>query len=103
MKLTIPVNPDMLRWARETAGLKIEDVARKFKKDNTEILSWESGEDSPTYVQLEKLAYEIYKRPLAIFFFPEPPQEESPKQSFRTLPEQEILMLTPRLRFLIRQ
>lgn len=103
MKTAIPVNPVMLRWARETAGLKIEDVAHKFKKDNAEILSWESGDDSPTYVQLEKLAYEIYKRPVAIFFFPEPPQEESPKQSFRTLPEQEILMLTPRLRFLIRQ
>lgn len=103
MKTIIPVNPIMLRWARETAGLKIEDVARKFKKDVKEICSWESGEDSPTYVQLEKLAYEIYKRPLALFFFPEPPQEESPKQSFRTLPEQEILMLTPRLRFLIRQ
>ncbi|MEK7179912.1 MAG: ImmA/IrrE family metallo-endopeptidase [Patescibacteria group bacterium] len=105
MKTTIPVNPVMLRWARETAGLEVEIVAQKLNKDVKDILSWESEprKDSPTYVQLEKLAYEIYKRPLAIFFFPEPPQEESPKQSFRTLPEQEILMLTPRLRFLIRQ
>lgn len=103
MKTIIPVNPVMLRWARETAGLEIEDVAHKFNKDIAEIRSWESGEDSPTYVQLERLSYEIYKRPLAIFFFPEPPQEESPKQSFRTLPEQEISMLTPRLCFLIRQ
>jgi Zn-dependent peptidase ImmA (M78 family)/transcriptional regulator with XRE-family HTH domain len=105
MKTIIPVNPVMLRWARETAGLQVEIVAQKLNKDVKDILSWESEprKDSPTYVQLEKLAYEIYKRPLAIFFFPEPPQEESPKQSFRTLPEQEILMLTPRLRFLIRQ
>mgnify|MGYP001561423362 CR=1 FL=1 len=103
MKTIIPVNPVMLRWARETAGLEIEYIARKFNKDVAEIRSWELGEDSPTYVQLEQLAYKIYKRPLAIFFFPEPPQEDSPKQSFRTLPEQEILMLTPRLRFLIRQ
>lgn len=103
MKTTMPINPNMLIWARETAGLEVDAVARKFNKDVSEIRSWESGEDSPTYVQLEKLAYEIYKRPLALFFFPEPPQEESPKQSFRTLPDQEILMLTPRLRFLIRQ
>lgn len=103
MKTTIPVNPDMLRWARETAGLEVEDVASKFKKDVSEILFWESGEGSPTYVQLERLAYEIYKRPLALFFFPEPPQEDSPKQSFRTLPEQEILKLPSRLLFLVRQ
>lgn len=103
MKTNIPVNPVMLRWARKEAGLEIEDVAHKFNKDIAEIRSWESGEDSPTYAQLERLSYKIYKRPLAIFFFPEPPQEESPKQSFRTLPEQEILMLTPRLRILIRQ
>lgn len=103
MKTSILVNPAVLRWARETAGLEVEDVALKMKKEVGVILSWESGEDSPSYVQLEKLAYQVYKRPLALFFFPEPPQEESPKQSFRTLPEQEILMLTPRLRLLIRQ
>ncbi|KKL56723.1 hypothetical protein LCGC14_2242570, partial [marine sediment metagenome] len=38
----------------------------------------------------ERLAYEIYKRPLALFFFPEPPEEETPKESFRTLPQEEI-------------
>jgi Zn-dependent peptidase ImmA (M78 family) len=103
MKTVIPVNPVMLRWARETAGLETEYVARKFKKSINEIRSWESGEDSPTYAQLEKLAYKIYKRPLAIFFFPKPPQEDSTKQSFRTLPEQEILKLPSRLLFLIRQ
>jgi len=67
------------------------------------VESWEQGTESPTYPQLERLAYEIYKRPLALFFFPEPPQEESPKQSFRTLPEYEILKMPPRLHFLIRQ
>ncbi|MBF0236649.1 MAG: ImmA/IrrE family metallo-endopeptidase [SAR324 cluster bacterium] len=103
MKKSIPLNPDVLKWARETAGFKVEEVASKMKKDAKVILAWESGEESPTYVQLETLSYDIYKRPIALFFFPEPPQEETPKQSFRTLPEQNIQKMSPRLRFLRRQ
>ncbi len=103
MSESIPVNPDILRWARETAGFDIETVALKMKKKADVILSWEAGESAPTYVQLEKMAYQIYKRPVALFFFPEPPEEETPEHSFRTLPEYEISKITPYLRFLIRK
>lgn len=99
----IPINPNILKWARKTAGLHLEDVAHKIGKDIDTIKSWESGNSSPTYAQLEKLAYQVYKRPLALFFFPEPPLEETPKQSFRTLPEQEIEMMSPRMHYLLRQ
>ncbi|HIJ70965.1 MAG TPA: ImmA/IrrE family metallo-endopeptidase [Planctomycetes bacterium] len=102
----IPVNPDMLRWARETAGFGIDDVVVKLKRKRVTaetVASWEKGEDSPTYVQLERLAYKIYKRPLALFFFPEPPEEETPAESFRTLPQEEINFLQPRLLYLVRQ
>jgi len=102
----IPVNPDMLRWARETAGLDVDDVVRRLKRKRVTaetVLSWENGEGSPSYPQLERIAYEIYKRPLALFFFPEPPQEETPEQSFRTLPEYAIERLPARIRFLIRK
>ncbi|MBU1487464.1 ImmA/IrrE family metallo-endopeptidase, partial [bacterium] len=106
MSEPIPVNPDVLRWARETAGFSIKDVVTRINRKRVTagtIAAWERGAESPTYPQLERLAYEIYKRPLALFFFPEPPQEESPKQSFRTLPEYEISRIPPRLRYLIRQ
>ena len=103
MKEKIPVNPDVLRWARETAGWSIEDVALKMKKNVDVVLSWESGDQSPTYIQLERLAYQIFKRPIALFFFPKPPKEKSPKESFRTLPKREIASMSPRLLFLIRQ
>ena len=102
MKEKIPVNPTMLVWARETAGLSLEETAHKMKKSVDIIELWEKGGDTPTYIQLEKLAYEIYKRPLALFFFPEPPQEETPQQSFRTLPEQEIERMSYQLKILIR-
>jgi len=103
MKEQIPVNPDMLVWARETAGLSLEETAQRMKKAVEIIELWEKGDGAPTYVQLEKLAYQVYKRPLALFFFPEPPQEETPKQSFRTLPEQEIEMMSSRMKILIRK
>ena len=97
------VNQDVLKWARESTHLSIEDVASKLRKPPETILSWEKGESSPTYVQLEKLAYQIYKRPIAIFFFPTPPDEENPATSFRTLPDAEIDRLPPTIIRLLRQ
>ena len=61
-------NPDILRWARERSGRSVEEVARYLKKNASVIESWERGDLSPTIGQLEKLAYQLYKRPLAIFF-----------------------------------
>ena len=106
MSEQLPVNPAMLRWARETGGFGIDDVVVKLKRKritSETVASWEKGAASPTYVQLERLAYEIYKRPLALFFFPEPPEEETPKEAFRTLPQEEVDLLEPRLRYLVRQ
>jgi len=96
----------MLCWARKTSGYDIDDVVVKLRRKritSETVESWGKGAASPTYVQLERLAYEIYKRPLALFFFPEPPEEETPKESFRTLPQEEINLLEPRLLYLVRQ
>lgn len=95
MKEKIPINPAILIWARESANLLKEDVALKMKKSPDVIEAWEKGDSSPTYVQLETLAYTLYKRPVAIFFFPEPPEEVTAKKSFRTLPESEVEELAP--------
>jgi Zn-dependent peptidase ImmA (M78 family) len=80
------IQPAVMRWARESIGLTVEDVAQRLDKQPGDIANWEAGADAPTYVQLERLAYEIYKRPLAVFFLPEPPQEQRPQSEFRTLP-----------------
>lgn len=87
-------NTTVLTWARERAGLSLEDVANKLHKDQDTIEKWELGEEAPTYVQLEKLAYEILKCPLAVFFFPTPPDEADLRKSFRTLPDSELAKLT---------
>jgi Zn-dependent peptidase ImmA (M78 family)/transcriptional regulator with XRE-family HTH domain len=97
------LNPTILKWAREKAGYTLEDVARSLKKDVEVVQLWEAGDGFPTYNQLEKLAYSLYKRPIALFFFPAPPQEPEPGQSFRTLPDLEIKNLMPDTRHAIRQ
>ena len=98
------LNPLILRWARESQGYTVGDVAAKFKKDPDEIEAWESedADASPTYVQLERLAYEIYKRPVAAFYLPRPPSEPDLKEEFRTLPDFELDDLWPDTRYHLR-
>lgn len=96
------LNPDILVWARQRAGQNVDEVARRLGKTSEDIEAWEAGVSSPTYVQLEKLAYQIYKRPIALFFFPEPPTEADPEHRFRTLPDFELADLVPDTRYKIR-
>ena len=96
------LQPSVLRWAREAQGYSLEDVALRLKRDLAEITAWETGESGPTYAQLEKLAYEVYKRPLAVFFLPEPPLEQKVKQEFRTLPDSDLDELTADTRYQLR-
>lgn len=79
------VVPEMLKWARETAGIELSVIAQKVKKDIEIITQWENGNEYPTMRQAEKLA-RIYKRPLAVFYLPEPPEEPIVPRFFRTLP-----------------
>lgn len=90
----VGVSPELLKWCRATVGLSTADVATMLKRNQSEVEAWETGAEAPTYPQLEKLAYEIYKRPLAIFFLPSPPEESQPQSEFRTLPESDMRSLS---------
>ena len=84
--MKVKVNKEILIWAREELNLSQDIVAQRLGKKVEEIQAWEDGNDYPTYAQLEKLSYTIYKKPLAIFFFPEPPNNvKQQEKSFRTL------------------
>ena len=90
----LPINLQVLQWARTSLGLSLEEVARKMNKSKLIIQEWESGKSSPSYIQLETLAYKIYKRPIAVFFFPDIPIEDNPKTDFRSMPNEEIQYLS---------
>ena len=75
-----PVNPALLRWARERAGIVQEDLAIKFKK----LPEWERGETQPTLKQLEAFARAVHV-PFGYLFLAEPPDERLPIADFRTV------------------
>ena len=95
------INPDILKWARERSGYTVEAIATFLKKDASIVNDWESGKSAPTYIQLEKLA-DKYKRPIAIFFFPEPPEEPNIAANF-ALRSSDDTPLEPRIHILLRQ
>ena len=98
-------NPRSLNGRGEFAHLSLEEVANRFGKSVEKISAWESQFDAaaPSYTQLEKLAYELYKRPLAIFFLPVPPSEIKPEAEFRALPDADLRRLSRETVFLIRR
>ncbi len=83
--MKIKVNNDILVWARQELNITQEEVADRMGRNIEDIINWEEGKDYPTYAQLEKLAYAIYKRPLAVFFFPNIPNIPKNNGKFRTL------------------
>ena len=97
------INPAMLRWAREQAGYSVEEAASRMKRDPAEISAWESGEEFPTWRQFERLTRNLYHRPTALFFFWEPPEEDSPTAELRRLPENLLDDLEPDTWLAIRQ
>ena len=95
------INPTIIKWARERSGYTLREVAKSLNRAVATISNWESGAAAPTYVQLEKLA-DKYKRPVAMFFFPEPPHETDFVGQL-ALRSSEIEQLDPSIRILLRQ
>ena len=84
----------MITWAREHNGLSIPELATCMDREPAEIEMWENGNKSPSYTILEELAYRHLHMPLAVFFFPVPPNIEDPIKKFRRLPTYELSRLS---------
>ena len=76
------VNPDLLHWALERAGVSVDALEKKFPKLN----DWLGGELAPTLKQLEAFANTTHTA-IGLLFLPRPPEEPLPIPDFRTLPE----------------
>ncbi|MGO7170136.1 ImmA/IrrE family metallo-endopeptidase [Rhizobium leguminosarum] len=95
------IKPALLVWARETAGFDLSTAAEKLDVDEEKLAAWELGEDQPSIPQLRKAA-ELYKRPLAVLYLPEPPLTFQPMHDFRRLPDLGLRRFTPELTLEIR-
>ena len=90
--IRVPVNPELLRWARERAGVAQDDLATRFKK----LSEWESGETQPTLKQLEAFARAVHV-PFGYLFLREPPDERLPIADFRTVADTATTRASPDL------
>lgn len=78
----ITLQPELLRWARERAGLSQEELAKKFPINVDRVTRWEeTGKIS--IAQADKLAAKTYT-PLGYLYLSEPPNESLPIRDFRT-------------------
>lgn len=95
------VTSSVLCWARESSGLSINQVAEKLKRPYKDVEAWELGQKNPSIPQARKLS-ELYRRPLALFYLPEPPIEFDTLRDFRCLPGEEPREFSKELRENIR-
>ena len=86
------VNPEILVWARETAGLTLQDAVAKVGIRDARgvaaadrLTALERGEEKPTRPVLVKMAHH-YRRPLLAFYLNAPPRRDERGPDFRTLP-----------------
>ena len=89
------INPAMLRWARERAGYSVDEVAKRQRVSPSLMMDWESGKRFPTWLQLERLAYQHYHRSPTLFFMETPPDEKYIDQEFDRLPSVLLTSLHP--------
>ncbi len=86
------VNPEILVWARETAGLTPEEAARKLGLSDSgrssavsKLAALETGAAEPSRSRLVKMSQQ-YRRPLLAFYLSQPPAKGDRGVDFRTLP-----------------
>jgi Zn-dependent peptidase ImmA (M78 family)/transcriptional regulator with XRE-family HTH domain len=77
--MRVDVKPELLRWARERAGLDLGEMAQRLPR----LPAWERGEARPTLIQIERFA-RITHTPVGFLFLQEPPVERVPIPDFRT-------------------
>jgi len=91
------VKPEILVWARETAGLSLEEAAHRLGikeargvAGEDRLAALERGEAAVSRPVLIKMSKQ-YRRPLLTFYLSAPPQRGDRGEDFRTLPETHTL------------
>ncbi len=71
----ININPEILKWARETSGFAVETIAKRINVSKEQLEEIEKGDHPLTVAKLRNLA-EFYNRPTAIFYLDEVPKSD---------------------------
>lgn len=74
----------MLRWARDRAGLDVNEAATAAGVKPDQFLLWEEGEAQPTFRQAQVIAQALHA-PFGFFFLKDAPAEDLPLPDLRTI------------------
>lgn len=103
------LNPKILSWARETAGLSLEEAAQAVGINDARgitgaerLRALEAGEGTPSRPVLLKMA-KRYRRPLVIFYLKEAPVKGDRGEDFRQVPGTKPPEYNPELDTLLRK
>ena len=96
------ITPSLLRWGRETAGYDVDTASARVKIKTEALQSWEHGHSRPSIPQLRKLAA-LYKRPIAVFYLPEPPHSFTVPKDYRKPTGAGTSLRSPDLLFQLRE
>ena len=88
----VSIDPELIRWARERAGLEQAELVARFGK----LPEWEEGAARPTLKQVEAFARAVHA-PVGYLFLGEPPEEAVPIPDFRTLAGRTVTRPSPNL------
>lgn len=93
--MNISLQPTLLSWARERAGLSVDMLAKKMNVQPKRVTAWEdNGEIS--FKQAEKLA-KVTHTPFGYLYLPVPPQETLSIRDFRTVGSEAVRQPSPDL------
>ena len=88
----VEIKPEMLRWARERAGIELGALSKRFPQ----LKAWEQGIAYPTLKQVERYAKAMHA-PIGYLFLHEPPVERVPIPDFRTIRRERYKQPSPDL------
>ena len=93
--MDIALQPKVLSWARERAGLTEEALAKKVGTKPERVLDWEQT-GRIHFSQAQKLAKATYT-PFGYLYLPVPPEDRLPVPDFRTVGGAGLLRPSPNL------
>lgn len=106
MTQTAFINPEILSWSRQRAGLSEAQVAKGLTVKLERVREWEGGQRLPSFNQAQKWAAVVHV-PFGFLFLKAPPQEHLPLPDLRTVggvfPDKPSLNLMDTVRDVLRK
>lgn len=96
-----PITPAVLRWARESAGMSVGDLAQRLRVPDQKVVAWEAGQSKPYLGQVDAIATAL-RRPSAVFYLLQPPEEPGLPADFRRMSASEPPTWSRELRLFLR-